>query len=140
MHELLAPLYYAVHFDAVPDTFTSPNAPHLKMLCSTKHVGADAWALFDAVMQGVSVWYEWQEPPPVSVGGGNGKQRSSPSQAPLSGHVHLIIPEGQNGIQPYIAPIVKACNRIQNELLKKCDPALWKAMQNAGIEPQIYGM
>lgn len=130
MHELLAPLYHAVYFDSV--TEGSTVEPELRQLCSRKYVGADSWALFDSVMQGVSTWYEWQEPDPRTAG--------RRSQTSLSGHVHFVVPEGQNGLQPYIAPIVKACNKIQNEMLKKCDPALWKSMQNAGIEPQIYGM
>ncbi|KAF5315521.1 hypothetical protein D9611_004650 [Ephemerocybe angulata] len=130
MHELLAPLYHAVYFDSVGDE--SQIDTDLRLLCSRKHVGADSWGLFDTVMQNVAVWYEWQQPDPKAIG--------RRSQASLSGHVHLIIPDGQNGIQPYVAPIVKACNKIQNELLKKCDPALWKSMENSGIEPQIYGI
>ena len=128
MHELLAPLFHAVFLDTVREDSTGPA--ELRELCSAKHLGADSWILFDAVMSGVSVWYEWQESSPRAG-------RTGGSQSPLKS---AVLPEGQKGIQPYIAPIVKVCNKVQNELLKQCDPTLWKALQNAGIEPQIYGM
>jgi len=126
MHELLAPLYYAVHFDAVEDgeIADGPYA-NLRELCSVHYVAGDAWALFSFIMNGVSKWYEWR--PPL-------EEASSPFPN------HTIIPEGQNGIQPYIAPIVQACNHIQSNLLRNCDPTLFRHLQKAGIEPQIYGM
>ncbi|KAH6918633.1 rab-GTPase-TBC domain-containing protein [Coprinopsis sp. MPI-PUGE-AT-0042] len=130
MHELLAPLFYAIHFDSV--TEESPVEPELREICSVKHVAGDAWALFDTVMDGVSTWYEWREPDPrSSVRQGKGD---------MPGHVHLVAPTGPNGLQPWVAPIVKACNRIQNDHLKNVDPALWNVLQKSGIEPQMYGI
>ncbi|TFK29890.1 RabGAP/TBC [Coprinopsis marcescibilis] len=130
MHELLAPLYYAVNFDAVGEHASVEH--ELREICSRDWVAADAWALFDAVMDGVSSWYEWREPDPRLV--------LQEQQGPLSGHVNLVIPDGRHGIQAWVAPIVKTCNYIQNDLLKKVDPNLWAALQKAGIEPQLYGI
>ena len=62
------------------------------------------------------------------------------SATPLASHVQLSVGAGDARLKPYVAPIVEACNRLQNVMLKSVDPELWKALQTAGIEPQIYGM
>lgn len=129
MHELLAPLYFAVSFDAITEG-ECDHYPELVELCSADYVAADAWALFLSVMDGVSQWYEWREP--------LGMQSSSSSSSGFPNHVH--IPNGQNGIQAYVSPIVQACTHIQSTLLRECDPHLWQQMQKVGIEPQIYGI
>lgn len=46
----------------------------------------------------------------------------------------------EGGVNPYIAPIVTACNRIQNQHLSSVDPTLWRRMSELGVEPQLYGM
>ncbi len=71
MHELLAPLYYAVDYDSLPET---PDPDDLADLCARKWVAADAWVLFDRVMRGAGQWYEWRETP----------QRQLPSVAGLA--------------------------------------------------------
>ncbi|KAF9559134.1 RabGAP/TBC [Agrocybe pediades] len=130
MHELLAPLYYAVHFDSIAEgEIEDTRYVDLLELCSADHIAADAWALFLSVMEGVSQWYEWREP---SEGAGKSPNTPFPN--------HVVIPNGQNGFRPYVAPIVQACNHIQSNLLQTCDPILWQHMQKAGIEPQIYGI
>ncbi|KAF9005602.1 rab-GTPase-TBC domain-containing protein [Cyathus striatus] len=131
MHELLAPLYYAVSYDAMQVTPQDGIYPELQELCSKTWISADAWALFEAVMRGVSQWYEWKEPMPSL-------SRAKDPLSPLATHVHLHVSEG--GIEPYVAPIVKACIRIQSDLLASTDPQLCKALQKTGIEPQIYGI
>ncbi|KAJ7273636.1 rab-GTPase-TBC domain-containing protein [Mycena haematopus] len=129
MHELLAPLYYAVDYDSVEEIGESANDPAIQEFCSRTWVAADAWALFEAVMRGVSRWYEWQEPSAAS---------RPPPSSPFATHVN--IPGGPVDIKPYITPVVEDCNRIQSNLLRSTDPLLWKHMQAAGIEPQIYGI
>ncbi|KAJ3920944.1 rab-GTPase-TBC domain-containing protein [Lentinula edodes] len=125
MHELLAPLYYAVDVDSLLDTHES----HLiSELCSKIWVAADAWALFESIMCFASRWYEWRENPSTYA-----------LPSPLSNHVQLN-PDGQAQIKPYIAPIVQDCNQIQATLLHTTDPLLWKHLQSSGLEPQIYGM
>ncbi len=145
MHELLAPLYHAVAYDAIMEEQEGVVVIAdgvLKGLCSSPWVAADAWALFDAVMRGVSRWYEWQEPPlpsgavtttTASAGGSGGKNL-------LPAHVQFDVRDGRGGLRPYVAPIVKICNTIQGTLLRTTDPQLFSAVQEAGIEPQIYGM
>lgn len=129
MHELLAPLYFAVDYDSIPETTDTVDAD-LKEVCSRTWVAADAWALFLSIMHGVSRWYEWREPEDASVAG---------LSSPLANHVQLN-PNGKVEMKPYIAPIVQVCNHIQGTLLRTVDPALWQKIQSAGIEPQIYGM
>lgn len=132
MHELLAPLYYAVDYDTIPPDGDDPNIqdPELQEMCSRTWVPADAWALFLSVMHGVSRWYEWRE---TDDSGGTGQT------SPFPNHVQLS-PDGKVNLKPYVAPIVQACNYVQSTLLRTVDPLLWKKMQAAGIEPQIYGM
>ncbi|KAF7295000.1 Rab-GAP TBC domain-containing protein [Mycena indigotica] len=125
MHELLAPLYYAVDHDSVEES----TEPPLQELCARTWVAADAFALFCAVMKGASRWYEWQETPPSS--------RPTPG-SPFAHHVH--IPVGPVEVKPYVTPVVQDCNRVQHQLLRTTDPLLWKHMQATGIEPQIYGI
>lgn len=129
MHELLAPLYYAVDYDSVEEAGELANDPAIQEFCSRRWVAADAWALFEAVMRNASRWYEWQEPPATS---------RPPPSSPFATHVN--IPAGPVEIKPYITPVVEDCNRIQSNLLRSTDPLLWKHMQAAGIEPQIYGI
>ncbi len=128
MHELLAPLYYALDYDSISDN--SGTDPSLKEFCSRSWVAADAWCLFTAVMKGTGRWYEWQEK----------KTPAMAEPSPLPSHVQVNMAVRDNQMKPYIAPIVEAANRVQSVLLKGVDPELWKALQTAGIEPQIYGM
>jgi len=132
MHELLAPLYFAVHFDAITDEdIQGESYQDLVDICSANYIAADAWELFNSVMNGVSQWYEWRE---VLDSGQSTRDPSTHFSNSAA------ISPGQNGIQPYVAPIVHACNHIQSTLLQACDPVLWEHMQKTGIEPQIYGM
>ncbi|KAF9069930.1 rab-GTPase-TBC domain-containing protein [Rhodocollybia butyracea] len=128
MHELLAPLYYAVDVDSLPDTLEESNLDMAVELCSQVWVAADAWVLFESVMRYGSRWYEWRERPLT---------QTLPS--PLSNHVQ-INPDGKAQMKPYIAPIVQDCNEIQSTLLHTTDPLLWKHLQSSGLEPQIYGI
>ncbi|KAL1746339.1 hypothetical protein HDZ31DRAFT_81248 [Schizophyllum fasciatum] len=123
MHELLAPIYYAVDFDALPeDEPATAEDAALRELCAQTWIAADAWALFSAVMRGAAQWYEWREP------------------AQLAAPVHPAAAGGKLELKPYVSPVVLACNRIQSTLLRAIDPLLWGKMQGAGIEPQIYGI
>lgn len=118
MHELLAPLLYAIDFDSLdPASASSSLDPELVELCDPTWIAADAHALFSIVMGHVGTWYEWQEPPAAPV--------------PADGQVE---------IKPFIAPIVTICNTIHGEYLQKSDPALWAKLKESQIEPQIYGM
>ncbi|OJT12238.1 TBC1 domain family member 5 [Trametes pubescens] len=128
MHELLAPLYYAIDYDSITPETKGDIDPALKDFCAHQWVAADAWLLFTAVMKGAGRWYEWQE------------GKTQPESSPLPSHVQLNVSTNNAQVKPYIAPIVEACNRVQSVFLKGVDPELWKSMQSAGIEPQIYGI
>lgn len=144
MHELLAPLYYAIDFDSISPT--TPDLPSpIEQFCSRDWVGADAWAVFSAVMRGVGRWYEWREPKRgAHTGAATPTSTMSFGRTPLSSHVQLDVAKSNNmesgSMQAYVAPIVETCNRIQGVLLKSVDPLLWKSLQDSGIEPQMYGM
>ncbi|KAK7043610.1 hypothetical protein VNI00_008221 [Paramarasmius palmivorus] len=129
MHELLAPVYLAVDFDstAIPSGFANADAHEI---CSATWVAADAWNIFQSIMNAVSIWYEWRE----------GLDAANNLPSPLSHHVNLNVAQGSMEIKPYVAPIVQACNKIQSSLLRSVDPLLWKHIQSTGIEPQIYGI
>ncbi|KAK0503183.1 RabGAP/TBC [Armillaria luteobubalina] len=130
MHELLAPLYYAVEYDSISeDEQEYVHDFKVQEICSKTWVAADAWCLFNAVMQSASQWYEWRDPPLDTKG-----------RSPLSSHVHLHIPGGLVELKPYVPPIVQTCNNIQANFLRTTDPQLWQRLQTTGIEPQIYGI
>ncbi|KAG1756495.1 rab-GTPase-TBC domain-containing protein [Suillus paluster] len=119
MHELLAPVYYAVDYDSTVDDATSPSHESVfREVCSRAWIAADSWALFCAIMDGISQWYEWREPSSVETSSAR----------------------GQVNFKPYVSPITVASNHIQNSLLKSVDPILYGALQSSGIEPQIYGL
>ncbi|KAI0086643.1 hypothetical protein BDY19DRAFT_959591 [Irpex rosettiformis] len=144
MHELLAPLYYAVDFDSLS---TSESSSQMEVFVSRAWVAADAWVLFSAVMRGVGRWYEWREPKLNMDPTGSATTPTSGinhGRSPLASHVQLNLSNSDGrtpgGLQPYVAPIVETCNRIQSVLLKSVDPQLWKSLQTSGIEPQMYGI
>ena len=120
MHELLAPLLYAVDFDSIErSTSQSSENEVLAELCDRTWIAADAHALFEVIMSGVGSWYEWRE---------TTFQPSSPtSLEPIYA-------------KPWVAPIIEVCNLIHSDYLKHTDPALWSALQNSQVEPQIFGM
>ncbi|KAF9246227.1 hypothetical protein BU15DRAFT_85032 [Melanogaster broomeanus] len=118
MHELLAPLFYAIDFDSIAESPESSGLDPLFLeLCSRSWVAADSWAMFSAMMRGISHWYEWREPDPL----------------PSSSH-------GPMNLKPYTSPIIQTCKIIQGTLLKSVDPVLHDAMHSAGLEPQLYGL
>ncbi|KAF8559870.1 hypothetical protein OG21DRAFT_498632 [Imleria badia] len=117
MHELLAPMFYAVDFDSVAESESWGQDPLFLELCSRSWVAADSWALFSSLMRNIAHWYEWQEP------------TSPPS-----------LSRGQINLKPYVSPIIQTCNNIQGTLLKSVDPVLHDALQSAGVEPQMYGL
>ncbi|KAG7092321.1 hypothetical protein E1B28_008682 [Marasmius oreades] len=128
MHELLAPVYFALDLDStIGQCLEDPAGGEI---CSKPWVAADAWVIFECIMKSVSTWYEWREAP----------EKSSNLPSPLSHHVNLNVQSGPVEIKPYVTPIVRACNRVQSVILKSVDPVLWKHIQSTGIEPQIYGI
>lgn len=109
----------ATDYDSAADDATlSSDESAFGEFCSREWIAADSWTLFCAVMNEVSKWYEWREPPFTETSSGR----------------------GQVNLKPYVLPINVACNHMQNSLLKSVDPVLHDAMQSTGIEPQFYGL
>ncbi|TFL07627.1 rab-GTPase-TBC domain-containing protein, partial [Pterulicium gracile] len=126
MHEILAPIYFAVDYDSIDEDPGTSNL-ETKELCSRLWVAADAWRLFESVMDGIGKWYEWREPPSTSGAQPLGNGNSSAQPGPIE-------------LKPYVAPIVHECNRIHSTQLRTVDPLLYQRLQSAGIEPQLYGI
>ncbi|TFK45991.1 RabGAP/TBC [Heliocybe sulcata] len=122
MHELLAPLYYALEYDLVEGTQGA-----MAEVCDRTWLAADAWRLFVSIMDGAGRWYEWRENPTAA------------STSSMAAHANLNAGRNQP-VQPYVTPVVQACHNIQSNLLKSVDPELWNALHSTGIEPTIYGM
>ena len=79
MHELLAPLYYAVDYDSIPEDDTEGGS-EVQDLCSRAWVAADAWALFSQVMRHAGQWYEWRE-----------TKHQSREHSPLPSHININV-------------------------------------------------
>jgi TBC1 domain family protein 5 len=143
MHEILAMLYIALDYDSLEEHTVDGV---LAQLCSRGWVAADAWSLFDSVMHAIGRWcvvlssfgynhsvpvsrYEWREP-----------SQPMASASPSKTHASLSLDKGQVAQTSYVSPIIQACNEVQFKFLKATDPELWRSLQAAGIEPQIYGM
>ena len=116
MHELLAALYVVVDYDSIDCKNTEIEDQDVLDMCNRAWVAADAWSLFEGIMSAINPWYEWREPKIIG-----------PRNGPIE-------------TKPFVAPIVSICNRIHTQYLSKVDPLLWERMNEAGIEPQIYGM
>ncbi|GAA5859295.1 hypothetical protein JCM8547_001970 [Rhodosporidiobolus lusitaniae] len=65
MHELLAPLLWAVDVDSLPSTTDQTSLPHLVL--SRDFVEHDAWSLFSALMKSAGVFYDHQTTSPNQV-------------------------------------------------------------------------
>ncbi|CAE6462728.1 unnamed protein product [Rhizoctonia solani] len=117
MHELLAPVLWALDYDSLDGKGEGQDAEMYEFL-SRDYVPADAWAIFSRIMEGVGSWYEWQEPNPAAVG----------------------LVTGGPPPTPWVAPINETCSKIGGEYLAACDPALSGRMSELGIEPQMYGI
>ncbi|KAG9096874.1 hypothetical protein FRC06_008241 [Ceratobasidium sp. 370] len=112
MHELLAPILWALDYDSLEKT--EGDDAEMKEYVAREYVPADAWAMFSRIMDGAGEWYEWREPTPT----GN----TTPTKT------------------PWVAPINTLCAKIGNEYLKVCDPLLATRLGELGIEPQMYGI
>ncbi|KAG9075153.1 hypothetical protein FS749_013199, partial [Ceratobasidium sp. UAMH 11750] len=111
MHELLAPILWALDYDSLEKT---EGDDEMNEYLAREYIPADAWAMFSRVMDGAGEWYEWREPTPT----GN----ATPTQT------------------AWVAPINTLCAKIGNEYLKVCDPLLATRLGELGIEPQMYGI
>jgi hypothetical protein len=139
MHELLAPLYFVVKsdcntygdiFEGLGDNLGDEAQPVKEELTRTVHgdifsakfCEADTFSLFEALMEAVGPWF-------------------------ISNKSVHTIGVGYKG-QPWSRPqdqttgnkLVDDLNYIQDELLRRHDPALFSRLEKLEIFPQIYGI
>ncbi|KAI8575634.1 hypothetical protein K450DRAFT_260766 [Umbelopsis ramanniana AG] len=139
MHELLAPIFLVLNTEGVDigdGSLVGPADSSTKLMAQVldkKFLEHDSYALFDRLMSGAKKWYEFNDE--VST-------RLTPAKKK---ELDLIDPMGLGGTEKTVpaaqlTPIVKSCRRIQHQLLRSTDPALYQHLESLGIEPQLYGI
>ncbi|ORY51340.1 RabGAP/TBC [Rhizoclosmatium globosum] len=121
MHELLAPIIYTVEFDKV--LVSSKEVDGSASLCDSRFVEHDSYTLFDQLMNNAQKWFELGDESHKET---NTKLKKAIFQNSLSKTNQL--------------PIVSLCLHIQNEVIQKLDPDLYKTLKDLNIEPQLYGL
>jgi len=139
MHELLAPLYFVVKSDCTTyddivgglDDNLGDEAKSVKEeltgtvhgdIFSAKFCEADTFALFEALMEAVGPWFISNKSVHTIAVGCTGKPWSRPQDLTTGNK------------------LVDDLNHIQDELLKRHDPALFSRLAKLEIFPQIYGI
>ncbi|TPX19892.1 hypothetical protein DIZ76_017685 [Coccidioides immitis] len=113
MHELLAPVLWAVWQDAIEkDSVSEDNLPSedrelLLQALDSDYIEHDAFAIFCAIMQTAKLFYEHDE-------------------------------MKSNSDQQNVSSIIARSQRIHQILLGSIDPELMSHLQTIGILPQIY--
>lgn len=112
LHELLAPLLYALDFDSLPSTTTN-SLPHLVL--AREFVENDCWTLFSALMQSAVAFYDPRNSIPIRI------------KNAAVGEI-------------YVQPVVALAGRIYDQHLQKIDPEVYFALEKMEIEPQLFGV
>ena len=115
MHEVLAPLVLTLERDC--DLCRGSSSSTLASLMDPSQIEADAFVLFEKVMENLLPYYQNDEPP----SGGRMGRMGSPHDQPKS-------------------PVLLACDRIQGEHLRRADPQVANALASLELAPQLYGM
>ncbi|GAA6021314.1 hypothetical protein JCM10207_002694 [Rhodosporidiobolus poonsookiae] len=123
MHELLAPLLWAVDYDSLPPSSDEESLPHLVL--ARDWVEHDTWALFSALMKSAQVYYD--HTPSVSVSPRPQSAFDRPSSS-SSGSASSLV-----------QPIVSIANHLHT-LLLNLDPPLHAAFTRLQVEPQLYAI
>eukprot|EP00123_Amoebidium_parasiticum_P009269 comp19375_c0_seq1/m.22335 comp19375_c0_seq1/g.22335 ORF comp19375_c0_seq1/g.22335 comp19375_c0_seq1/m.22335 type:complete len:632 (-) comp19375_c0_seq1:725-2620(-) len=123
MHELLAPLLMVRADPRIdPKTEPCPDCPLLGLALDSSFVEHDTYAMFEKVMATTGPWFEATKEPP-----------RTPNPLIDAPFMDLRPPPPNNAV-------VRKVTRIQNELLKRADPELYKNLARHEITPQTYGM
>ena len=121
MHELLAPLLWAVDLDAITtassDEEADPIDSDIKLLLGAHYIEHDAFTLFALLMRPAKSFYELGEPDQSSIAS-----------------------SAASGVQQQITPIVERSKRIHEVYLAHLDPGLAKHLTDIEILPQIFLM
>ncbi|KAJ9104052.1 hypothetical protein QFC19_004186 [Naganishia cerealis] len=88
------------------------------MVLDRRFLEHDVHGLFVKLMEHAGSWYEWRT---ETIEGSLAQDRSKQKQ----------VTKGR---------IIAMCQHMQGVLLKQVDPVLWQTLENAAIEPQIWGI
>lgn len=130
MHELLAPILWAVEQDAIaPRSLDGDKSKAsvdsdgllLREMLDATYVEHDAFTLLSLIMRSAKSFYELGEP-------------ERKSETPSTGPTRLTQP--QHGA----SPIVERSKRIHEVYLARLDPELAKHLTNIEVLPQIFLM
>ncbi|KAH8848144.1 hypothetical protein MCOR27_010177 [Pyricularia oryzae] len=122
MHELLAPMVYAVHQDAVDRTAATEALadPTMVEMLDSYFVEHDSFALFSAVMQNAKVFYEVKSDSQSGTSLG-----STPAVATTTTSTEQ-------------SAIVERSRQVHEVTLMKVDPELSTHLSSVDILPQIF--
>jgi TBC1 domain family member 5 len=123
MHEVLAPILWAVEQDAIEYetqelSSGSESDSVMKEILDRSYIEHDAFTLLSLIMRSAKSFYELGEPD---------RRSSTPSTAPGT---------PQQGA----SPIVERSKRIHEEYLARLDPELAKHLTDIEVLPQIFLM
>lgn len=124
MHELLAPMVYAVHQDAVDRTAATEALadPTMVEMLDSYFVEHDSFALFSAVMQNAKVFYEVKS---------DSQSGSSLGSTPAVATTTTSTEQ---------SAIVERSRQVHEVTLMKVDPELSTHLSSVDILPQIFLM
>ncbi|KAL8279810.1 hypothetical protein RQP46_007660 [Phenoliferia psychrophenolica] len=129
MHELLAPLLWAVDFDSLVPSGALDSLPHLVL--ARDYVEHDTWSLFSALMKTARTLYDHTPSVPLPVDRAAASSTTSLTLAHAAGTSSTIV---------LVQPIVGTAIRIHDKLLQTIDPLLWAKMEKLRVEPQLYAI
>lgn len=152
MHELIAPLLWAVDFDSLsPPRFSDDDEDDeddrslAHLVLSRNHVEHDTWQLFSTLMKSAKAFYDFTPSVPQAVDSSKtAASAPSPSipssSSKTSAATAFGIPPASSSASVLVQPIVATAIRIHDGLLKTIDCALWAKLESLAIEPQLYAL
>ncbi|KAJ3188805.1 TBC1 domain, member 5 [Gaertneriomyces sp. JEL0708] len=134
MHELLAPILLVVEQDRLPPLPADSTSGDVKLdpviaaVFDADFFEHDAAVLFYRLMKAAKPWFE--------VGSESDPPRTGRSIRKSNYDEHRN--SGQHAVSK--VPVIAFCSRVQNDLLRALDVALYTHLEKQGIEPQLYGI
>jgi TBC1 domain family protein 5 len=118
MHELLAPVLWAVERDSVEISGRVPegNSAVIQSVLDSRFIEHDTFTLFGMIMQTAKTFYDPSVDRVVQRGSKGSKSRTAENES----------------------PILIRCRRIFGDLLPRVDPGLATHLEELDITPQIF--
>lgn len=118
MHELLAPILWAVERDSVEvaEGVSKSDAAIVQSVLDSRFIEHDTFTLFGMIMQTAKTFYDPSVDRVVQRGSKGSKARAVENES----------------------PILIRCRRIFGELLPRIDPGLAAHLEELDITPQIF--